>query len=104
MTQGPSALLGLPGATWQLVLVLFAQPMTSLPCPRAFRWGDRRFPSANPHAKEAHTSLNSASQPCRVWLGFFFWQVLHSQGWGAGFDSSLQGRSIRQVPLPCALI
>lgn len=101
-TQRTSALLLVPGATWQLALVPFTQPVISLLCPRAFRCGDQSVSQCKPHAEEAHTSLNSSRQPCRVF--FFSWRVLHLQGWGPGFDSSPQGRSVRQVPLPCALI
>lgn len=97
MTQSTSALLDALGENQQLVLVLVTQPMSSHPCPCPLPC---RHQGIQAHAKEAHSSPRSLHTS----LAGFFQQVLRVQGLSPSFDSSLQGRSIRQEPLPCALI
>lgn len=51
-------------------------------------------------AKAAHDSLHTSL----AIFFFFYQQLLHLQGWALSSESSLQGRSIHQVQLLCALI
>lgn len=73
--------------SWQLALVPYTQSMTCYPAHVLSSAEIGAFSSANPMPRKdtpasgLHASLG----------GSFFWQVLHLQGWGPGFDSSVEG-------------
>lgn len=99
----PTYLRSLIGTTedirrnWQLALVLPTQPTPSM----CFLLQRREcFPVQTPCQGRTHQP--EVRTPALQ--GLFFWQVFYLQGWSPRFDNSPQGRSIHQVPLPCALI